>query len=301
MLNLSQGDCKCGALAFVAGADLSAASGKLARLSADGKAVLPETPEDITPYVLACGADTGYLCGVVPLSSGTNARVVLKGTCLPGDVLVSAGDGRVEKRTELTEGLAIGTAEEAGQEGQRVLLRPLGAAGGGAGQAGPQGPQGEPGPAGAAGPAGADGAAGVPGTEFLLDTASIMNLQPNPIGALIGLEGGMWNGSVPGMGATLSALVTGTRTVGGNTLLVCVLLWDVGAGTVMFCQLPVSLIATPFDPLAIGGYVCGVDDGSLTGRVVLSTGYDVSIFNYNMLRCVAIADGIATFRSHYNP
>lgn len=45
----------------------------------------------------------------------------------------------------------------------------------------------------------------------------------------------------------------------------------------------------------------GMDDGSLSGHVVLTTNYDVSIFSYNLLKCVAIANGITTFRSHYNP
>jgi hypothetical protein len=296
MLNLKQTDCRFGGVAFAAGEDLSLKTGHLARLNAGGDLVLPQGAGEITPYVLVQGADQGYLCGAVPLTSAGNCRVKLAGMCEAGDLLVAKGDGRVETGVIGGEALPVGMAEEKGVDGQHVLLRPLAV-----GTKGADGADGAPGAAGAQGPAGADGAAGAPGTEFLLDPASLINAQPNQVGALIGLEGGMWNGSVPGMGATLSALVTGTRTVGGSTLLVCVLLWDVGAGTVMFCQLPVSMIGTPVDPLAVGGYVCGVDDGSLTGCVVRTTGYDVSIFNYNMLRCVAVADGIATFRSHYNP
>ena len=296
MLNLKQTDCRFGGVAFAAGEDLSLKTGYLARLNAGGDLVLPQGAAEITPYVLTQGADQGYLCGAVPLTSAGNCRIKLAGSCKAGDLLVAKGDGRVETGVIGGEALPVGMAEEKGVDGQHVLLRPLAV-----GTKGADGADGAPGAAGAQGPAGADGAAGAPGTEFLLDPASLINAQPNQVGTLIGLEGGTWNGAVPGMGAELSALVTGTRTVGGNTLLVCVLLWEVGMGTFVFSQIPVSLIATPTDPLVVGGYVCGVDDGSLTGRVVLSTGYSVSIFNYNMLRCVAIADGIATFRSHYNP
>lgn len=127
-MNLVQGDCRCGALAFVAGENLSAATGLLVKLSAAGKAVKPGAVSDITPYVVACGAFEGYLCGVVPLSSAANCRVALKGTCQAGSLLVSAGDGRVEVFAQGSEAFAIGTAEESGVDGQRVLLRPIPAA-----------------------------------------------------------------------------------------------------------------------------------------------------------------------------
>ena len=49
MMNLVQGDCKCGALAFVAGENLSAATGLLVKLSPAGKAVKPGAVSDIVP------------------------------------------------------------------------------------------------------------------------------------------------------------------------------------------------------------------------------------------------------------
>jgi hypothetical protein len=153
MMNLVQGDCKCGALAFVAGENLSAATGLLVKLSSAGKAVKPVAVSDIAPYVVACGAFEGYLCGVVPLTSAANCRIVLKGACQAGALLVSAGDGRVESGAPSGSAVPVGVAEEAGVDGQRVLLRPLQSAGA-AGVQGPQGPQGPQGVQGAAGPAG---------------------------------------------------------------------------------------------------------------------------------------------------
>jgi hypothetical protein len=49
MMNLVQGDCKCGALAFVAGENLSAATGLLVKLSSAGKVVKPGAVSDIAP------------------------------------------------------------------------------------------------------------------------------------------------------------------------------------------------------------------------------------------------------------
>ena len=296
MLNQKQTDCRFGGVAFAAGEDLSLKTGHLVRLNAGGDLVLPQGAGEITPYVLTQGADQGYLCGAVPLTSAGNCRVKLAGSCEAGDLLVAKGDGRVETGVIGGEALPVGMAEEKGVDGQHVLLRPLAV-----GTKGADGADGAPGAAGAQGPAGADGAAGAPGTEFLLDPASLINAQPNQVGALIGLEGGSWNGAVPGMGAELSALVTGTRTVGGTPYYVCVLLFEVGAGSFVFSQVPVALIGTPYDPLAIGGLVSALDDGSGTSRGVLVTGYNVSVYNYNLLKCVAIANGVATLRSHYNP
>ena len=298
MLNLKQTDCRFGGVAFAAGEDLSLKTGHLARLNAGGDLVLPQGAGEITPYVLVQGADQGYLCGAVPLTSAGNCRVKLAGTCEAGDLLVSKGDGRVEAGDLGGGALPVGVAEEKGIDGQHVLLRPL--AVGAKGADGANGADGAPGAAGAQGPAGADGVPGAPGTEFLLDPVCLMNAQANQVGARIGLEGGSWNGAVPGTGAELSALVTGTRTVGGTTFYVCVLLFEIGAPTVLVSQVPVALIGTPVDPLAVGCTVSVADDGSQTSRCVLVTGYGVSVFNNNLLKCVAVGNGVATLRSFYN-
>jgi hypothetical protein len=125
MMNSVQGDCKYGALAFEAGEDLSAAAGLLVKLNAAGHVVKPSSVDDLAPYVVAYGARSGHLCGVVPLSSLANARVTLKGTCVPGDLLVPVGDGRVETGAGSDAVVGVGVAEEAGVDGQTVLLRPL--------------------------------------------------------------------------------------------------------------------------------------------------------------------------------
>mgnify|MGYP000891234222 CR=1 FL=1 len=149
MLNLKQSDCRYGAVAFAAGEDLSLKTGYLARLNAGGDLVLPQGAAEITPYVLTQGADQGYLCGAVPLTSAGNCRVKLAGTCEAGDLLVAKGDGRVETGVIGGEALPVGMAEEKGVDGQHVLLRPL--------AVGTKGADGADGADGAAGANGADG------------------------------------------------------------------------------------------------------------------------------------------------
>ena len=155
MLNQKQTDCRFGGVAFAAGEDLSLKTGYLARLNAGGDLVLPQGAGEITPYVLTQGADQGYLCGAVPLTSAGNCRVKLAGSCEAGDLLVAKGDGRVEAGALGGGALPVGIAEETGIDGQFVLTRPLSV--GAKGEAGADGADGEAGPAGAAGAAGADG------------------------------------------------------------------------------------------------------------------------------------------------
>ena len=145
MLNMKQSDCRFGGMGFAAGEDLSLKVGCLVKLNSGGDLVLPTSAADITPYVVICGADTGYLCVAVPLTSAGNCRIKLSGTCEAGDLLVSKGDGRVEKGVLGGTALPIGLAEEAGIDGQFVLARPLCV-----------GVKGEDGAAGAAGADGTD-------------------------------------------------------------------------------------------------------------------------------------------------
>ena len=149
MLNLKQSDCRYGAVAFAAGEDLSLKTGYLAKLNAGGDLVLPQGAGEITPYVLTQGADQGYLCGAVPLTSAGNCRVKLAGSCAAGDLLVAKGDGRVEKGAAGGGALPVGLAEETGIDGQFVLTRPL--------CVGVKGEAGADGADGADGQAGADG------------------------------------------------------------------------------------------------------------------------------------------------
>ena len=88
MLNLTQSDCRHGGIAFAAGEDLSLKAGYLVKLNAGRDLILPASDQDITPYVITQGADQGYLCGAVPLTSVGNCRVVLDGTCEAGTCLL---------------------------------------------------------------------------------------------------------------------------------------------------------------------------------------------------------------------
>ena len=215
-MNLVQGDCKCGALAFVAGENLSAATGLLVRLSSTGRAVKPEAVSDIALYVVAIGAFEGCLCGVVPLTSAANCRIVLKGACQAGSLLVSSGDGRVEAGALSGASVPVGVAEEAGVDGQRVLLRPLSVgARGEPGAAGPAGPAGMQGPAGAVGPSGRDGQ---DSDLFCLKSTGISQIGAVPaLGwagkclALVLESEWSWTAARPASGATviMVAVITG--------------------------------------------------------------------------------------------
>jgi len=174
MLNLKQSDCRFGGVAFAAGEDLSLKAGHLVKLNAGKDLVLPETDRDFAPYVVVQGADQGYLCGAVPVTSAMNIRVKLVGTCDAGALLVSNGDGRVKAFTSGSQARPVGTAEETGVDGQLVLVRPLA--------------YGVAGPAGETGPAGAPGAGGVPGRDGGMLVVPIADIQH--FGAAIGVSTG---------------------------------------------------------------------------------------------------------------
>jgi hypothetical protein len=77
-------------------------------------------------------ADSGDQANLIPLHPAQNVRATLSGTCVPGDQLVLATpngtvDGMVVKLpTAAGTYRLIGIAEEAGANGQAVLLRPVG-------------------------------------------------------------------------------------------------------------------------------------------------------------------------------
>lgn len=277
MMNLVQGDCKCGALAFVAGENLSAATGMLVKLSSTGKAVKPGAVSDVAPYVVACGAFEGYLCGVVPLTSAANCRIVLKGACQAGSLLVSAGDGRVEAGSLSGSAAPVGVAEESGVEGQRVLLRPLYSAGAVAGPQGPQGPQGLPGPQGLQGAAGPVGPAGSGGT-FSLPAMSITGVPMSPadlVGAVIASDySGQWFGNTghPVMAFQALAMVTGYA----DDVFECVLLSVTG----------------------IAGHAAVVPEGSVGGTVAVGATCGVTGWQYDML-WLAVDAGTMYYSTQY--
>jgi len=220
MMNMFQSDCRCGSLGFPAGADLTLATGRLAKLNSDGHAVLPSSAADITPYVITCGADTGYLCGVAPLTSLSNSRVALKGACQAGQLLVAVGDGRVEAGTAGGAAALVGVAEEVGVEGQLVLLRPVtvGARGqtGAAGAAGAAGATGATGPAGATGPGLAESA-----TDRLAggSTASVTGDKGTAFGmaAAAAGSGAAFGHTAKTTGAVACAFGVNAHAFGANT------------------------------------------------------------------------------------
>ena len=276
-MNNVQGDCRYGSLGFPAGEDLTLATGKLAKLNADGHVVLPVAVTDITPYVITCGADQGYLCGVTPLNSLSNSRVILKGACQAGQLLVAVGDGRVEAGTLSGTAVPVGVAEEDGVEGQHVLLRPLcvGARGavGAAGVAGAPGANGAPGPQGAQGPAGPAG-----GSGFALPATSITGVPENPaelVGSVIASDySSQWYGNTnqPVMAFQALAVVVGYA----DGVFECVLLSATG----------------------IVGSASVVPEGCLGGMVAIGATCGVTGWQNNLL-WLAVDGGTMYYSSQY--
>jgi len=131
---MSQSDTRVGSFRVLAGEDLTDKEGYLVVLTHDAGVPEVKLPADNGAYALYVvvndGEDAEYV-DVQPLEAGANARLALKGTCNPGDVLVLAdtavaadkGKVRVLPTAAGTyRGLAI--AEEKGVDGQFVLCRP---------------------------------------------------------------------------------------------------------------------------------------------------------------------------------
>lgn len=247
MLNMKQSDCRFGGVGFAAGEDLSLKAGCLVKLNSGGDLVLPTSAADITTYVVICGADTGYLCGAVPLTSAGNCRVKLAGTCEAGDLLVAKGDGRVEAGVIGGEALPVGMAEENGVEGQHVLLRPLcvGARGaaGAAGAAGAPGADGEPGAAGAEGP---QGETGMDGGAFHVPVSLIANAPGgnDVIGLILAVFAGPAFDAWPNNFSAIAwVVVSGLTVIDGATYAVCWQLWQANPPDNTQVIVPVSVIA----------------------------------------------------------
>jgi hypothetical protein len=131
---MSQSNTRVGDFRVLAGEDLTGKAGRLVKLSHDTgvpEVVLPAANGDYALFVLIEGGADASLVSVRPIEANRNVRLVLKGTCNPGDVLVLAdvataadkGAVRVLPTAAGTyRGLAI--AEKAGVDGQLVLARP---------------------------------------------------------------------------------------------------------------------------------------------------------------------------------
>ena len=302
MLNMNQTGCRMGGVAFAAGEDLSLKAGYLVKLNAGKDLVLPTTDRDLAPYVVVQGADQGYLCGAVPVSSAMNCRVKLVGSCNAGELLVANGDGRVKAFTAGSQARPVGTAEETGVDGQLVLVRPLayglpGTAGadgevGPAGPAGPAGADGEVGPAGPAGPAGAD--AGVIYIDLNTFPCYAMGTTPG-IGKVVVKEasiGWIYSGHPCGNPDRL-ALVIGVT----NDVLTCI---DLGfySGTYRLLQgvnIPVAYITGT----CIAGSKVYLHNNE-SARCILEVAADATgaVYPYPFFECLGVGPtGLATLVS----
>jgi hypothetical protein len=131
---MSQSNTRSGDIRVLAGEDLTGMEGRLVKLGHDtgvAEVALPAANSDYAVFVLIEGAADAKLVSVRPVQSDRNVRVVLKGTCNPGDVLVLADVATAADKGKLralpaTAGTyrGIGLAEGAGIDGQLVLVRP---------------------------------------------------------------------------------------------------------------------------------------------------------------------------------
>jgi hypothetical protein len=131
----SQTNTQPGAIVIASGENLSGKEGYLAEIRSNSGVANAYLPDAITDYAFYLITDGGNVSGdnvtLRPLEASRNHRIVLKGACVPGDVLVladpstSADKGKLRKLPATTgtyRGLAI--AEETGVDGQLVLVRP---------------------------------------------------------------------------------------------------------------------------------------------------------------------------------
>ena len=135
-MSAKQSNTRVGDFSVLAGELLTDLDGRLVKMSHDtgvAEVLLPTANDDHVPYVVLEGAADGELVDVRPIEAGRNIRVVLKGTCNPGDVMVladgvttatDAGKVRVLPEEAGTY-RGLGIAEEVGEEGQLLLIRPV--------------------------------------------------------------------------------------------------------------------------------------------------------------------------------
>jgi hypothetical protein len=129
----NQSNTRVGSFQVLAGETLTSKEGYLVKMTHDTgvpEVKLPAAITDITPYVLGEGAADAELVTVIPLIAERNVRIVLKGTCNPGDQLVLAAiagsDAGMVRLIPTAAGTyrVIAIAEEKGVDGQLVLCRP---------------------------------------------------------------------------------------------------------------------------------------------------------------------------------
>ena len=130
---MSQSNTQAGQIVLNSSEDLQGKEGLLAVIintSNVAELALPSDVSDLALFVITDGGDKDENTAALPLSPDRNVRLKLKGTCVPGDVLVLADidgthDGMVKVLPAVGgtyRGLAI--AEEVGADGQLVKARP---------------------------------------------------------------------------------------------------------------------------------------------------------------------------------
>ena len=130
---MSQSNTRAGAIRVLAGESLTGLEGRLVKMTHDGGVAEVKLPADVADaalYVVVEGAADGELVSVQPIESGRNVRAVLKGTCNPGDAMCLAAIAGSDAGKVAALGASadvyfgVGVAEEAGVDGQLVLVRP---------------------------------------------------------------------------------------------------------------------------------------------------------------------------------
>lgn len=133
ILNPLQTNTRRGDITLLASVDLTGKENYLLKVVNDGgvaKFALPTGTDDVALYVCASGDIAGNAVAGEAPSLNENFRVVLKGTCVPGDILsladpgTAADAGKVRKQPATTgTWRSFAIAEEAGADGQHVLCR----------------------------------------------------------------------------------------------------------------------------------------------------------------------------------
>ena len=90
---MSQSNTRVGDFRVLAGEDLTGKEGCLVKMGHDSgvpEVTLPAANSDLAVYVLIEDGADGRLVSVRPVQQDRNVRLILKGTCNPGDVMVLA-------------------------------------------------------------------------------------------------------------------------------------------------------------------------------------------------------------------
>ena len=131
---MSQSNTRVGDFRVLAGEDLTGMEDRLVVLTHDtgvAEVKLPAANTDYALYLVIEGGEDTKLVSVRPVQADRNVRVVLKGTCNPGDLMVLADVGTAADKGKvrvLPAGAGtyrgLGIAEQVGVDGQLVLVRP---------------------------------------------------------------------------------------------------------------------------------------------------------------------------------